>query len=197
MTSLTLAIIGYFFIHSLLATEGVKRFFTKIFPSKFYRLFFNFVAIAGLLPIVYFFLKTERELLFDSMILKIIGLGLAVLGLVLLKKAMKNYDLGEFVGTSQLKTNREKIIGNLNTSGMNSKVRHPLYFASLLLIWGTFLAIPANTVLVIAVVSTLYIFVGTVLEEQKLVNDFGEAYRRYQKEVPMLLPRFFQKRIEK
>jgi protein-S-isoprenylcysteine O-methyltransferase Ste14 len=35
---------------------------------------------------------------------------------------------------------------------------------------------------------TVYIIIGTKLEEKKLVLEFGEAYIKYQKEVPMLIP---------
>jgi protein-S-isoprenylcysteine O-methyltransferase Ste14 len=35
---------------------------------------------------------------------------------------------------------------------------------------------------------TIYIIIGTILEERKLVLEFGEAYVKYQKEVPMLIP---------
>ena len=42
--------------------------------------------------------------------------------------------------------------------------------------------IVANSVL------TIYIIIGTVLEERKLVLEFGDTYIRYQREVPMLIP---------
>ena len=34
----------------------------------------------------------------------------------------------------------------------------------------------------------LYLFVGSKLEERKLEQQFGEAYRSYQRNVPMLFP---------
>ena len=35
---------------------------------------------------------------------------------------------------------------------------------------------------------TLWIVLGTYLEEKDLVAEFGEQYRQYQKTVPMLFP---------
>ncbi len=65
-------------------------------------------------------------------------------------------------------------------------VRHPLYLGFLIAFWVT----PDMSVghLVFALTSTLYIVIGTQLEEKDLVVLFGDKYRRYQKEVGMLLP---------
>jgi protein-S-isoprenylcysteine O-methyltransferase Ste14 len=37
-------------------------------------------------------------------------------------------------------------------------------------------------------VLTIYLVVGAILEERKLVAEFGEAYREYQGKVPMFVP---------
>ncbi|MFC1859077.1 methyltransferase family protein [Thermodesulfobacteriota bacterium] len=65
-------------------------------------------------------------------------------------------------------------------------VRHPLYFFSLILIWSC----PDLTAdrLLFNVLWTAWIIAGTVLEERDLACDFGEAYRDYQRKVPMLIP---------
>ena len=42
--------------------------------------------------------------------------------------------------------------------------------------------------IVINTVLTLYVIVGTMLEEKKLVLEFGEIYVKYKQEVPMLIP---------
>lgn len=65
-------------------------------------------------------------------------------------------------------------------------VRHPLYLGFLIAFWAT----PAMTVghLVFALTSTVYIMIGSYLEEKDLVEIFGEKYRHYQKTVGMLLP---------
>ena len=65
-------------------------------------------------------------------------------------------------------------------------VRHPLYSLSLVLVW----ACPTFTLdrLLFSLLWTAWILVGAVLEERDLVSEFGQAYRDYQRRVPMLIP---------
>jgi len=42
--------------------------------------------------------------------------------------------------------------------------------------------------LITNIILTIYLVVGTVLEERKLLMEYGEDYRQYQKKVSMLIP---------
>jgi protein-S-isoprenylcysteine O-methyltransferase Ste14 len=65
-------------------------------------------------------------------------------------------------------------------------VRHPLYFFALVLFW----ACPLITLdrLLFNVLWTVWVVLATVLEERDLVSKFGDAYVKYQREVPMIFP---------
>jgi len=74
----------------------------------------------------------------------------------------------------------------LMVQGAYRWVRHPLYLAMLLMIWSY----PILTIdrLLFNMLWTIWIVIGTVLEERDLAVDFGNDYREYQCSVPMLLP---------
>lgn len=76
----------------------------------------------------------------------------------------------------------------LMTSGVYGKVRHPMYSAHLTLAWGLFLSSPTVRVLASVVWATLVLLLWVQLEELVLVQKFGDAYLRYRKSVPMLIP---------
>lgn len=65
-------------------------------------------------------------------------------------------------------------------------VRHPLYLFSLIIIWSC--PIFTTDRLLHNGLWTIWIVIGATLEERDLVGCFGDAYRTYQKKVPMLLP---------
>lgn len=75
---------------------------------------------------------------------------------------------------------------SFTASGAYLWVRHPLYFFSLLLIWSC----PDLHVdrFIFNLLWTLWIIIGTVLEEKDLVSDLGDEYRKYQNNIPMLIP---------
>jgi len=74
----------------------------------------------------------------------------------------------------------------LTVHGAYRWVRHPLYTSSLFLIWAQ----PDLTYdrILFNLSWTGWIIVGSYLEERDLLTRFGEAYARYQQEVPMLVP---------
>ncbi|MGO2284801.1 methanethiol S-methyltransferase [Pseudomonas lundensis] len=65
-------------------------------------------------------------------------------------------------------------------------VRHPMYAGFLMAFWAT----PHMTVgrLVFAVTCTLYIVIGSRLEEKDLLELFGDPYQRYQQRIGRLIP---------
>ncbi len=65
-------------------------------------------------------------------------------------------------------------------------VRHPLYFFSLVMIWAQIL-VTTDSLLFIGL-WTSWIVLGAFFEERDLIASFGDNYRNYQRNVPMLIP---------
>lgn len=65
----------------------------------------------------------------------------------------------------------------LKTSGVYRLVRHPIYFAWVLMVWS--LPSMTGTRLVFALVSTVYLMLAIPFEERELRRSFGRAYDEY------------------
>jgi protein-S-isoprenylcysteine O-methyltransferase Ste14 len=61
-----------------------------------------------------------------------------------------------------------------------------LYSTSLVVLW-LFSPMTVNR-LAFLIGVTIYFYVGSIFEERKLVAEFGEAYREYQRRAPRLIP---------
>jgi protein-S-isoprenylcysteine O-methyltransferase Ste14 len=112
-----------------------------------------------------------------------------VIAVLLFYLGGRHYDVRQVLGIKQIKdrTSNKAITdtGELDTSGVLGITRHPWYLATILLIWARHLDI---SVIIVNVILTSYLIVGTHLEEKKLVMEFGEKYLIYQKRVSMLIP---------
>ncbi len=75
--------------------------------------------------------------------------------------------------------------GNFDSTGVLGIVRHPWYLAVFILLWARDLSL---TEIIINSILSVYLVVGTFLEERKLVLEFGENYKLYQRRVSMFIP---------
>jgi protein-S-isoprenylcysteine O-methyltransferase Ste14 len=177
--------------HSLFASFYVKDKARKLLGEygRYYRIIYVFVyTVALFIPVLIF--NPAREWIYSPNIISACaGIMLAGWGTWIIKVSFRHYSLREFSGLYYLDRDREK--ENLITSGILSRVRHPLYSATLLIISGIFLVMPSVFSLISFTCITVYTFIGIRLEENKLVEQFGQLYLEYKKQVPMLIPRLF------
>ncbi len=100
-----------------------------------------------------------------------------------------SYDSLSFFGIRQIqnfgKTKKINPTEDLKRTGLLGVVRHPMYFALIVYLWCQTFTV---TGIIVNIVLTIYIIVGTMLEEKKLILEFGDTYVKYQQEVPMLIP---------
>jgi methanethiol S-methyltransferase len=175
-------------IHSLMASSFFKDFMSKILGKnyRFYRLIYNLIAFASLIPVLILQFSVEKTPLWQvSDYEQVIGKFICVWGVIFIATALQGYDLGEFSGFDLANDNKPQ---ELKTDGLLKYMRHPIYFGILLLVWGLFIADASTRNLTGAIAVTIYLLVGIYFEEKKLVETYGEAYQNYQKQVAMLIP---------
>lgn len=175
-------------IHSFMASTYFKKFAAKILGKyfRFYRLIYNILAFGLLIPVFAVQFSTEKEALWQVSIYQpVIGKFICVWGAFLIATALQGYDLSEFSG---LDFNKNNVKNEFKNNGLLKYMRHPIYFGILLFVWGMFVADASTRSLTGAIAVTIYLFIGIYFEEKKLLEVFGEKYKRYQQEVPMLIP---------
>jgi protein-S-isoprenylcysteine O-methyltransferase Ste14 len=189
---LALLLILWCVLHSAMISIAVTEYLKKLLGSqyRFYRVFFNFISILTLIPVALFAHSAQTPVIFDwsgyMRIGQVLILGLAVWFFFL---GGRHYDIRQFLGIKQIREGTTDTAitdtGELETSGVLGITRHPWYLATMLLLWARQMDVSA---IIVNVILTAYLIVGTYLEEKKLVREFGEKYRNYQKKVSMLLP---------
>jgi len=186
---LTISWIGYFLIHSLAASNELKRKINVLFPiaGKYYRLGYNALAVFLLIPPIYILYSYEWGQLWQwsgyySWLQFLLGLG-SILGFLI---TLRTYGGMEFLGISQaLSSSEEKHNETLHISNFHRYVRHPWYFLALVLLWSRDMNLG---LLITAIFISLYFIIGSRLEEKKLILEFGERYANYCNKVPGLIP---------
>ncbi len=187
---LAMSWIAYFLIHSWLASLRVKTWLAGRAPRWFpaYRMVYNLLAGVLLLPPLLLMWRSGSEPLWRWQglmgALAYLLMLLAIAGFVW---SLRWYDSGEFLGLRQWKRQQHdtRDLERLHISPLHRYVRHPWYSLGLVLVWTQDMD-PAR--LLSAVLITLYLIVGSWLEERKLVVYHGTSYRDYLKRVPGLIP---------
>lgn len=188
--AIILIFLVYFVIHSLTASIAFKQWVAGHLPRlvPYYRLLFNLLSTLLAVPLLYVLWRYPGEPLWEWQ-----GLGLYITNVLALMAAitfiysLRLYDLSEFLGTRQLHEHNTEIrdLEHFQISPLHRFVRHPWYFLLLVLLWTRDLS---TTQLLAYSLVTLYLIIGSRLEEQKLIAYHGEVYREYRRRVPGLLP---------
>jgi protein-S-isoprenylcysteine O-methyltransferase Ste14 len=73
----------------------------------------------------------------------------------------------------------------LATGGIYERLRNPMYVGGLLMLAGIGIAIGADWLLVLVILSALLLHYGVVLREERYLEaKFGDGYRRFKARVP-------------
>jgi methanethiol S-methyltransferase len=176
--------------HSIMARSGFKRLWLSLVPAPIERSVFVLVSctvVGGLLwhfePMEWVVWAAHGAVAMAIRVLFAIAAVATIVTIVVLGG-------WEYVGLEQAWSFARGCPpppASLRRAGVHAWVRHPMLLSVLVVFWIT----PSMTVghLLLAGGLTLYGVVGSIFEEKDLVAVYGDAYRGYQRQVPMLIPR--------
>ena len=187
---IALAWIAFAFVHSALASLGAKERVTRRWPAaaRWYRLAFNGLSLAAVLPIVWLSYALDGPMLWQwTGAWRWLSNGLALAAIAGFIATARWYDMDTFLGLRQIREHDRRPDGNegLSLSPFHHYVRHPWYAFGLVLVWTGDKTLP---LLVSALAISAYLVIGSKLEEKKLIARYGDDYRRYMEKVPGLIP---------
>ncbi|MCC7017729.1 MAG: isoprenylcysteine carboxylmethyltransferase family protein [Rhodospirillales bacterium] len=176
--------------HSLLADARIKVRLKSFFRAG-YRLAYNLFAVLhiALVAAAGWWLLGDGAAFARADWIRVLQESATLFGATVFLVALAGYDLGRFAGTAQLRASAEgKFLDDeepLRLIKLHRYVRHPLYSAGFLLLWGR---ASDEFTLATALWASLYLAVGARFEERRLLARFGEAYARYRATVPAFVP---------
>ena len=173
-----------------LVADTIKAWFPGVI--RFYRLLYNGLSLMTFVPLMLYTRGDGGAVVFGwrgwGELLRLLFL---VAALLLFWRGAKRYDLRFFFGLDQLASGKATLLlsssQNFSATGIFSLTRHPWYLGSLLFLWSIFPEYSPSVFMAVLILS-LYLVVGTILEEKKILREHGDSYRRYQQQVSMLFP---------
>jgi len=183
-------------IHSAFASTTVKNWvknqlgienpntyrFVYVLQSVFFTLIF--IAVVFLLPDRVLYIISPPWCYFTLFVE-----ALAIAGTIL---SLFQTGILSFLGLAPFMSEEQAAqASQLHTGGLYRYMRHPLYVFSLIVIW--LLPVMTWNILSWNICVTIYLVVGSLFEERKLIREFGEQYLQYQKKVPAFWPRLSPK----
>jgi protein-S-isoprenylcysteine O-methyltransferase Ste14 len=188
MVWIVLSVLLWGLVHSLLATHKAKEMARQVLGAgtgRFYRLGYNFFALASFLPVlVVMFLVPDTTLYLVPVPWSWFMVGGELMAAAALLIAFRQTDIWDFIGLRQLGESDKP--SKLTTTGLYQYIRHPLYSAGMAFIW----LLPLMTIntLMVNIGLTVYVIIGASFEERKLRRTFGQEYIDYSAATPMFIP---------
>ena len=176
---LVLGWVIYFALHSALASPAFKR----RYGFRGYRIAYTIFSVAGLLVMLFYNGSITAAPFFISQgPPRYLSLVLTTFGVMIIQSSFRQYSFRGFVGLKDEPA-------QLSREGVLKYVRHPIYAGTILVVVGFFLFIPNPPTLISCLCMLLYIPIGIILEERKLIAMYGNDYLEYMRNVPALFPK--------
>jgi len=162
--------------HSGFARAGVKQLMTRSVPETLLRSVYVWIASVLLIAVCLLWQRIGGELYSSPGWLAVVHAAVQLGGIAVIAQSVRAIDPLELAGIRP-PSGRD----SLQVGGPYRLVRHPLYFGWVLASFGA--AHMTGDRLAFAALTSLYLAIAIRWEEQSLVDAFGDAYRRYQRQV--------------
>jgi protein-S-isoprenylcysteine O-methyltransferase Ste14 len=182
--------IAFFIQHSGMVRKSFRQRLAQFLPKEYEGAVYAIVSGIVLLAVIVLWQKSFpvftisrgvfRWLFYIAYLLSFVGFIWGIRAL----RVFDPYGLRPILGRLRGRMPRSIL---LSVRGPYRWVRHPLYLFMIVMIWSC----PDLTSdrLLFNGLWTIWIVIGSILEERDLVSEFGDAYGEYQRKVPMLIPR--------
>ncbi|MFT4737842.1 MAG: protein-S-isoprenylcysteine O-methyltransferase Ste14 [Cyclobacteriaceae bacterium] len=177
----------YFFTHSLLASSESKRNFIGEgrLSKRTYRLSYSIISMIGLILIIWLQYYLRSASLFAPSYLTWMTAGvLFCLGANVLSKSFKKISITAFLGL-QVEGDHKLV-----KEDIHQYVRHPIYLGTILIFISLVIAIRTDLIVVSLFAVFIYLPIGIILEEDKLVKEYGADYLTYRQETKSIFPKW-------
>jgi protein-S-isoprenylcysteine O-methyltransferase Ste14 len=118
-----------------------------------------------------------------SWILLFIGAYLVIAGALKMKKSGKQGQGRDEKALYQFENTTELI-----DQGIFKYIRHPLYSSLIFLTWGIFFKNTTVFLLIIALLSTVFLYLTAIFDEKECIKFFGNKYSEYMKRSKRFIP---------
>lgn len=180
----------YGLLHSWLASLPVKSWVQRrLGPGVYawYRLFFNLIGVLTFLPLLALVrLLPDQPLYQIPFPWSILAVLVQLSGAAVVVAGVLQTGLLAFLGLDMLTGRDPAGPPRLVTGGLYRLIRHPLYAGGLLFLWAS--PVMTTNLLAFDLGGSLYLIIGALFEERKLLGEFGAEYAEYRRRTPMLVP---------
>ena len=174
-------------IHSLLADRQFKIFIGHFFGQemdRWYMKFFILIAAITIIPLILMMILFPGKKLYvvhsPWRWLMFLGQILAGLGIILgFKDANPRFSISQQLGKAEE-------VEPLRNRGIYCFVRDPFLLSGLVSMWLT--PFMTTRLFVIYILTSVYLYLGSLHWESRLLAQFGKEYKNYQTKVPRMIP---------
>jgi methanethiol S-methyltransferase len=179
----------FFLQHSLLIRRGIKQKLAKFMRVEYHTAFYGLTSVIALLLALVFWQKSPTLIArADGIIFWMLRalFCLCYVGILWGSRSIGSFDALGVKPLMRYISNRPDKPQQITAKGPYRWVRHPLYLFLIVIIWSC----PVLTLdrLLFNIMWTVWIVIGTYLEDRDLHREFGSQYREYSSQVPMLIP---------